>query len=702
MHRRSQMDRLDFAMAHDSECRHAVAKNATRQPMESNRSPNPKGAASGKTWSNRIYRCGLALFLASRLLGIWGGYYTGETARNGGDALTYLWHAQSSLHGYPTESPAVHSIKQQLADHHLKFGTDGSYPLFIHMRLQGTATPLFDVVLGGLLAVVQDDGLAYALVESITAILLTLGAGCFLKRLVGWRAAGLALVFMGTLTMPRQGIDTLIASLAATGLTLWIAGALMRPGRPSRGWITAGVLALVLVHSIGLVFLVFLCALAALLSWRRQEGWLRGRAAWFIAVAVAAVAARTVLFASVPGMSLPQEYHGVVHEWGQLGGNAERAFRFIYDVLRKNLAVLLLMTTGAIYTRFFPPRMRWVFLGWGLVSVCTLLHYLPGFKADVFGRVLVIAAFALCGLAARAFFRRKVPMWVKTTACVFFAVHALHWLEIQMGEQMHFNWYAFDLNKAAVSLGRQKPEEKLLMVEGEQTLQALMLAGADQREILWMPASAKEEQPWKAALEQDLWTGVVGPPRELNCLAMIRPAGFSQRREGVSFMHCTGMQFEAQDRRELPPLALKFRSADHLNDMLFVPYDQKGGRMPSEVLQIKRSDSGEIWLVQGAGVHRLDVMLPEESNWLTGLHVTSAASTLRWPWNSGLIMRYSARGVRGNPMYTVDFDLRHAMQIQAAGNLPPPPFEVVPVDDSSGLIFFRRQSLGASGKQPER
>ncbi|WP_395739747.1 hypothetical protein [Prosthecobacter sp.] len=662
--------------------------------MESNRSPKPSGAASGKTWSRRIYYTGLALFFATRLLGIWGGYFTGENARNGGDALTYLWHAQASLHGYPTDSTAIQSVKQQLADHHLNFETDGTYPMFIHTRLQGTATPLFDVVLGSLHALVHDDGLAYALVETLTTILLSLGAGCFLKRLVGWRAAGLGLLLMGVMTMPRQGIDTLIASLAATGLCLWIAGALLKAGRPRWGWIAPGMICLLLVHSIGLVFAVFLCALAALISWRRGENLLRGRAALFITIAVGAVALRTVLYASVPGMSLPKEYHGVVHDLSQLGGNAERAFRFIYDVLRKNLAVLLLLVVGVWQSRsrFFPRHVCWTFLAWGLVSICTLAHYLPGFKADVFGRVLVVAAFVICGLAARMFFRRSTPQWVKTLACVFFAVHVTHWFVVQLGEQMHFNWYAFDLNKTEQVLKQQKPEEKLLFVEGEQTLQTLMLAGAGSHEILWMPAYAKDVQPWKVATETPQWTGVVGPPRELNCLAMIRPMGLSKRREGVSFIHCTGLQIEALDRRELPPLVLKFLNTKGLDQVLFVPYDKTGARMPAEVLQTKHNDSGEIWLVQGAGVHRLDAMLPEKNNWLVGLHAGTDNTILNWPWNSGLLMRYSARNVRANPMYTVDFDLRHAMQIQATGNLPPPPFDVVPVDDSSGLIFFRRQT----------
>ena len=652
------------------------------------------GFAKRRTWLLRIYRGGLAVFLASRLLGIWGGYFTGETARNGADALTYIFRGQLSLQGYPPALASVQSIKQQLAEHPTPFRADGqSFSLFVLTRIQGTATPLYDLVLGSVHAIVKDEGLAYALVESLTAILLGVGAGCLLKRLVGWRAAGIALSAMAVIILPRQGIDTMIATLAATGLALWISGALLRPGRPSWGWIIAGSLCLALVHTIGVVYLAYLCTLAAVISWRRHESLLKGRAAWFAAIAVSAIVLRLLLFASLPGMTLTQEYHGVARQVSQFGENAERAVRFIYDVLRKNLAVLLLLivAAGGLRRRFFTPRVRWIFTAWGLASAATLFHHLPGFKADLFGRVLVVAVFALCGVAARVFYHRSTPWWLRAAACVLFALQVSRWVGTQMGEQMHFNWYAFDLDRAGEVLKRQPPAEKLLFVEGEQTLQAILLAGGENREVIWLPAYANEPQPWKVAIDRGDWVGIVAPPRELNCLAMIRPQGFSRRREGVSFNHCSAFQVEAQNHHELPALTFLFRSTDGLDQMRFVPYDKDGNRMAINALTIQRGSSGRDWAVAGSGVWRLEIMLPEADNWLVGFHESASNPGFRWPWNSGLIMRYAARGMRASPMYTVDFSLYHALQQQAAVNLPPPPFAITPVDDSSEFIFYRRQ-----------
>ncbi|OYW76965.1 MAG: hypothetical protein B7Z37_06510 [Verrucomicrobia bacterium 12-59-8] len=589
----------------------------------------------------------------------------------------------------------MQSIKQQLADNPTPFRPDGqSFSRFILTRIQGTATPLYDLVLGSVHALVGDAGLAYALTESLTAILLAAGAGCFLKRLVGWRAAGLALTAMAVIILPRQGIDTLIATLAATGLTLWISGALLRAGRPSWGWITAGAVSLAFVHTIGVVYLVYLCALAAMISWRRHESLFKGRAAWFTAIAATAVVLRLLLFAFLPGMTLAQEYHGVAQQLSQFGGNAERAFRFIYDVLRKNLAVLLLLivAVGGLRRRFFTPRVRWIFMAWGLVSAATLLHHLPGFKADLFGRVLVVGVFALCGVAARVFYQRSTSWWLRAAACALFALQISRWVGLEIGEHLHFHWYAFDLDRAGEVLKQQQPAEKLLFVEGEQTLQAMLLAGCENKEVIWLPAYDNEPQPWKVATERDDWVGIVAPPRELNCLAMIRPQGFSRRREGVSFNYCPAIQIEAQDHRELPALTFSFRSTDRLDQMRFIPYDKDGNRMALNALTTQQSSSGRDWAVAGSGIWRLDIMLPEADNWLEGFRESALNTGLRWPWNSGLIMRYAARGMRASPMYTVDFNLSHALQQQAAVNLPPPPFAITPVDDSSGFIFYRRQT----------
>ncbi|WP_395750856.1 hypothetical protein [Prosthecobacter sp.] len=666
-------------------------------PLGKGQSPATAGAGTfawRRAWLKRIYGGGLVIFLLSRFLGIWGGYFTGETARNGGDAMTYLWHARNCMLGYPTNLPSVQSAKQQLAENHSQFGVDGEFPLFIHARLQGSATPLFDLVLGSMHALVRDDGLAYALVETLTALIVAAGAGCVLRRLAGRRAAGLALLAMSVIILPRQGIDTMIASLAATGLTLWMSGALLRVGRPSWGWIATGAICLSLVHAIGIVFLAYLGALAAVISWRRREPLLKGRAACFAVIAAIAVGLRLIAYKLVPGMNIANEYHSAAHTLSHVGENAERSVRFIYDMLRKNLAVLLLLlvAAGSLRRRFFTPRVCWVLMAWGLASLATFLHHLPGYKADLFGRVLVISAFVLCGVAARAWFHRSHPWWLRAAVCAFFAMQVTRWVGTQMGEQMHFNWYAFDLNRTGEVLKQHKPAEKLLVVEGEQSLQAAMLAGGENREVIWMPAYAKEPQPWKVAMEQSDWLGIVAPPRELNCLAMIRPQGFSRMRLGVSFDACSAIQVEAQDHRALPALTLTFLSAEELSQVLFVPYDNEGGRMTIDVLTIKQSSSGLEWTVSGSGVHRLDIMLPEGSNWLVGLREPATNAGLHWPWNSGLNMRYAARNVRASPMYTVDFNLHHALKLQASVNLPPPPFAITPLDDSAGLIFYQRQT----------
>jgi hypothetical protein len=648
--------------------------------------------AKRRTWMKRVYRAGLAVFLASRLLGIWGGYLTGQTARNGGDAMTYLWHARNCLLGFPNDLASIQSIKQQLADNNSRFGIDGDFSLFIHARLQGTATPLFDLVLGGMHALVKDDGLAYALTETLTALIVTAGAGCFLKRLVGLRAAGLALILMSVIVLPRQGIDTMIASLAATGLTLWMSAALLRVGRPSWGWIVIGAVGLSLVHAIGVVFLAYLCALAAMISWRRREPLLKGRAAVFAVIAAVAVGLRLVAYKLLPGMNLAGEYHGMAQMLSHIGGNAERAVRFIYDVLRKNLAllILLIIAAGTMRRRFFTPRVGWVFAAWALASLATLLHHLPGFKADLYGRVLVIAVFTLCAVAGAACLHRSTPWWLRAAACALFALQLPRWVSMQVGDQMHFNWYAFDLNRVEEILKQQKPTDKVLTVEGEQTMQAMLVAGGENRKILWMPAYAKEPQPWKVAEDQNDWFGIVAPPRELNCLAMIRPQTFTRKREGVSFDVCSAIQVEAQDHRALPSLTFVFLNTEKLGEMLFVPYDKDGARLPVDVLTI--NSSGNEWTASGTGVHRLDIMLPEGGNWLVGLRESTSKAGLRWPWNSGLNMRYAARGVRASPMYNVDFNLYHALKLQASVNLPPPPFPITPVDDSSGLIFYRHQT----------
>jgi len=180
------------------------------------------------------------------------------------DSLTYVLKTKQMQEGLSQVSPAIADLKQQL--HAFYENPEANRQrILAGGRVFPFYHPLFSVILIGLNKLGFDLMTAFKLVWSLGPLIFGLAFAYFLTTLFGASVAGVALGLLAFKVFPDTGLHYVVPSNLAMAIALIIWGRLVTCQGNAPWTLALGSLALVTMHTIGLIYAIMSVVLALLL-----------------------------------------------------------------------------------------------------------------------------------------------------------------------------------------------------------------------------------------------------------------------------------------------------------------------------------------------------------------------------------------------------------------------------------------------------
>lgn len=647
--------------------------------------------------ARRIFIAGLLIFLAAKLYLVIFPSLALAIPRLGDDSLVYLWKAKLAFLPDAEHLPALQDILAQ------RFLSDGPGPELEWMRSNvaqrtlGHLTPSYNLLVAGALAVTPDLRMAFALTEVIGVFAMAAGMGWLLFELVGFAAAGLALMLMAFAILPNQGVYAFIPSTLALscGLILW--AYLWRQAGESRAWVIAlWCLFLVGLHPIAKIYVL----LAPVILWLRIGHW----RAWRMRAVMLCVLA--CLFPVVLSLLLPVVFpalrpppSGIMGGLDLLGGvvhNLEAVRDFAWDpVVRKNLlwAVLLLGALLSWRQGTFAKPLAVLISCTVALLLASLVFWLPAYPAELFSRLLVLL-FLLTAAAGARFVLILGGKWrlvavIGTLFGVFLS--AVFWVVDYVPNTMNWRNEILEEKVVEAQLAAFPAGSTLMYLDTTVALQASLLLGGEKLGALAYPMLAGGDNLPRLFAERHPAAIVTTGPTGLNSLAARHVRSFDRRRQGIYMPVVESLTIGRNQGEPLAALRLLIES------------DSAGGFLESQAFDAvgrpigggERSaiPEGTAWLSLPVpeGADSLTFKLPADSkSWILGLGSGLPLPHVLWPWREGWSLDYTLRGKRNGSRLHLDFMPRVFLNGAQGGALVPYVDKADPViSDDGGLVFFR-------------
>lgn len=648
-----------------------------------------------------LFWIGFGLFLASRLLVIWGGAFLSVPPRDGADSLTYLWSGQLFGLGYQRNYPAFEDLTRQTEAAAVVFKDPSDWSYFINSRVLGSHRPGWDALCWLALQTGLELRFCCALMETLVALMMAWGFGSLLLCTAGPRGGGIGLGLLALMALPRQGIYSFIPSTLALSVgCLMLAYCLRR--RRSINPIVFGLFALplALIHPVGLVHLSGATAVACLLIWLQRgklaDAWRRLAVVVLIAGFAAGVA--FVLPKLVPGLAPTAEIKSATTEASTLLQgflvNAVRAPKMIYDVLRKNWLFTACLVPAVVF-RFRGgalSRNRALWAGMFGILVLSLFQHLPGFRAELFARVMVTPVVLCAGIAGRYVARRVMSPFKLGLGFAVWVATAVFWVHNTVFDSFNYHSQVVHDRLLRERLTAMTAPARIAYLESNVAFQSALLCGGYRHHafVLSVFPTAAQFAEWAARERAEV--AVLPNFRALNSIATLQPLSFAQKRQGFYLPVVASLEARALRPVAVGDLRLHFKNPGGAFKC-DVAVQRPDGTVQHIPWEIPASFSGWAKLpVEGGEMltSQWTIRLPSVRAWITGVSFCPPTERVFWPWRDQATLVYRPRGVRAAPAYEIRFRLEDLMEDSNASRfIPHLPKGAAVESDDTGLVFIR-------------
>lgn len=609
--------------------------------------------------------------------------------RLGDDALVYLWKASDA--SYTPETSALSDLKAQTSLGHNNWEIER-----VALRTFGHITPTYDFILRFGLDLAGDLRIAFASVEMLGVILMTIGMGWFLFEIAGPAIAGIAMLPMAFAILPNQGIYSFIPSTFALScsLILW-AYLWRRREHASAVGIGLAVLAILGLHPIAKVYV----AITPALYWLRLGQWSawRGPALWRITLACGlSISLALILPLLFPSLRPPPSniMGGLNFLEGALN-NLDAVMGLAWDPVVKYNLPWAFMLAGAI---LFAPCL---FLTWpfgtltaGLVALLgvSLLFWLPGYPGELFSRIWVLFVLLTSAIGARFMLdqwarqgpRQKVFKWLFVALMV---LSALVWVFKYVPSAMNWRTEIIDEPLVAAELKSFPEGATLLYAETNVALQASLLLGADRLGAIAYPMLAGTPS-LDALIQQRKPAAIVLPPEpKLNSLAQARYKWFLKRRHGL--FSGVVSHFTISRNQGMPLADMHLLVEGNAESMHWEATDATGNTI-ARGKTAWSSESAWMALDISDAAEAVHFTLPDANGWIFGISAGAPKHKVYWPWETGWALTYGIRGKSPDKNVRLEFSAQSLLARVDAEVLelyvdPQHPVQ----SDAGGLVFLR-------------
>lgn len=625
-----------------------------------------------------VFWTGISLFFSVRFYLLLVTSYFSRIPRLGDDALVYLWGG--TLHSFQSNQDSV-GMQTTLLERTLAAQAkmpDGGFPQ-IAERAIGGLTPFSDLYYALFSGLGMDLKWTLFFSELFGLVLMTLAFALLLNRLFGAGAAGIGMGLMAFAIFPNQGIYSYIPStlVLSVGILLWVY-VIKERGQIST-W-KVGVLSLVLsgLHPIGKAYALLAIPLHFIRQGRMSV--LRTTQTWWLyGATVAGVVSYALYAATFMGGPLPVNTMAI----GGVVENITAAVELLQNPwFRKNSLLVVLFVFGLLYWRHCQELLvAKVLVFFGAVLLGSLLHYLPGYPAELFTRFLVVFSLLAAGVAGRFVVWRWAQIrWRKT-----FRLLLGFWLLVTMA--LFIRDYSFqkinerpelvDQGIFAQRLATMTPGSNLIYFDSIVLFQEGLILGASQ-------FSALHHEYLKLIPQRNELLDDYPPhylfalfPNELNSIAVAKLKSFEPRRYGVFMGEVNSMSLIKSKTETGVSIHVDNPGESFVimvNDKPLIVADEFDGwvSLPPDV----------------ASVETIGLVFPPVDAWLDGIRFGRETEALQWPWNDAARLVYSYRNQRKQKQ-TVKFGVDAFLQRYDAGYLRPYLPDRAVVDDRGGLLVLR-------------
>ena len=642
-----------------------------------------------------LFRAGILVFLLARLWLVWAGAFTSPFPRNGADALTYLWRGEYMMTGFNQDLPAVHDIFDQTTEAAQVVKDGGDWQFFTNLRIQGSMSPVHDLIVCAFLKTGLPLRFVYALVETVGVCVMAWAFALLGLRLVGPRGAGMGMLLLAFMMLPRQGIATYIPSTLCCSLAVLLWAVLIhRPWRPR--WPVVALLAalITLCHPVGQAHLAGAGIFYFMLLWGHAGSW-RDKIIRLAAMAgVFFVAVCLPYTAYLIWPQLRPSEHGIGLDFDFLGGlqkNASYAIKMIWNVLRWNPLFAVLLVSALVKTARLPQRCRAAGGAALVLLLVSMVHMVTGFPAETFSRLLVILVVVAAALAGRFFVSGLQSSFWRGAATVG-ALGTAVWFLVPNGFiDLHATPTVVSIERLRERLTQENKERSIVYLDGATAFQsALMAGGASHHAII--VNNYKDRA--KAIAHMDVAQPhllMLTPPKALNSVSMIRPYSVRMKRFGFCLPFVEQVDVDSQDGSPLNAVWVKFESHTSGFDIALSWRDAQM-RTVEAVVQVPGKHQGWLELrppAELSSATQLIMHTPRKDAWITGVASTSSES-LRWPWGKPWAISYYPRFAPGPEAYRIRFDWPSLFAEQGMEAVLPLLADDLKIEsDDTGLLLLR-------------
>jgi hypothetical protein len=640
-----------------------------------------------------LLRMGVLLFLVARLWQVWLGAFTGPFPRNGADALTYLWRGEYMMAGFDHELPAVRDLIDQTTEAGQVVKDPSDWQYFTNLRILGSMSPVHDVIVCAFIKTGLSLRFVYAAVETVDVLVMTWAFALIGLRLVGPRGAGIAMVLLAFMDLPRQGIATFIPSTLCCSLAVLLWAVLLeRPWRPR--WWQVLVLAplITLCHPVGqahlagagLLYFLLMCQHAG--SWKDKALRLAAMAGVFF-VAVCLPYAAYVIWPQLRPTEQGLDFDFI----GGVKKNASYAIKMVWNVLRWNPLFAVLLVSALFGAWRLPRRCRAAALAALVLLLISMVHVLTGFPAETFSRVLVILAVVCAGIAGRFFISGlRPPFW--RGAAALGALGTAIWFFVPYSfNDAHYNTILVNVERLRDRLALEDKAKPIVYLDAATAFQSALMAGGAEHHALVVNNYKDRARAIAHMSETEPQLLLLPPPKALNSVAMIRPLSPQVKRSGFCLPFVEQVEVESADGKPLNSVWVRFEN-DGAGFDLTVFWRDRQMRSVLAVVPVPAKQQGWMELrapAEHSAATQLVMTTPRKDAWITGV-AAKPTETTRWPWGEAWIVSYYPRYAPGPLAYRLRFDWPAVFAEQGMEAVLPLLAEGLKIEsDDTGLLMLR-------------
>ncbi|MFZ6016092.1 MAG: hypothetical protein ACOYU0_00450 [Nitrospirota bacterium] len=650
--------------------------------------------------SHRLFYIGIVIFILAKLYLVIMSTAALNTTRLGDDSLVYLWKGALNSFGYEKSLPALKDI---LAQRCLNDNPSEKIELSrwnTALRTTGTITPVYDFITRISLSTGLSMKWAFALTEVSGIIAMAAGFSAFLYMVVGPAAAGLGLGLLAFAILPNQGIYAFIPSTFALSLSMLLWAYLIKTKYDARLlFVFIASVFISGIHPIAKVYLLMGIFIHAI-SFGTIKQVLIGRNILLYGGIGCAILIQSIIPLIFPNLEVPpSELLGKVASLDGFRLNLSAILPLIRDpFIRKNLLLVALFLIALLFymEKIFSSNLILITLLIIIMMAISLFHYLPGYPAELFTRLMVPFAVIVAGIGSKFVLLQMKSSKYKRIKLLSLIIGYITTMVLWVGSYVFhvMNWRTEVIRDEPLKSQHQRLSENtnILYVETDIALQASLLQGGYKFGVVAYPM-IKNTISLDYILNKKKPEVMVMPNfRSLNSLSTNRIKNFKLRRHGFNFEATDYIVIESQEGKTMSSLYLFINNlSDNAILTMQVFSINHGTGFSESKISVQPNFKGWLKVLDHPeGVKTVRIVLPEQNGWVEGVATEPPSAHIYWPWKSGAAIKYHMRNKPVHKVLEIQFTLERLLSEYDAVELGSVISEpVFVISDDSGLVFFR-------------